>query len=370
MESSAILIVDDSHDDLDTYRRLLAAAPGIAHMETAESGQEALDLFTKQEFDCVLLDYNLPGTNGVEILRRILDEKPHCPVVMLTGGGSEEVAVAAMKIGAADYLSKDTLSRELLTRVINRAIEKKTLERKLLTQHEEQEVFLRVLVHDVRVPLRHASIISQMLKDDLGPDLSNEVSAHLDKLGATIGSMKGLIDTLNNYALAEGEVSFGLTSLDRVVEKSVTTSANMIQERGAIVNVSPLPPVYGHAPQLQQVFQNLIANGIKFSEAAAPQVDITVHDRNDAHTIIEVRDNGIGIPEGKLADIFEPFTRLWSRDRYAGSGLGLTICRKVIRRHKGAIWCQSVEGKGTRFFVKLMSMDAPEDRDAPASQTG
>lgn len=128
-----------------------------------------------------------------------------------------------------------------------------------------------------------------------------------------------------------------------------------IDERHAVVHAGPLPAVLGDAAQLTQVFQNLLSNAVKFCQAGAPRVEISAR-RDGALWRICVRDNGIGVPEEHRERIFGMFQRLHGRREYAGTGIGLAICQKVVERHGGTIWVEAAQGGGSAFMFTLQAV--------------
>jgi len=360
--TQAILIIDDSEDDRDVFERLLRQDLRIGEINTAETGSEGLECLRETEPDCILLDYNLPGHDGLDTLKKIKDINRYASVVMLTGQGSEDVAVAAMKAGASDYVVKDTISAIGLRRAVNNAIDRTELQRKIDSQQEEQELFVRTLVHDARAPLRHISTFSQLLAADIEDgDFSNAVEQCQDIRTAT-KRIEDLLDTLASYALSETHVTFEPVCMNDVITEVLDNLAHRIQASRAVIRHETLPTVSGHKPQLIQLLQNLIGNGIKYCDADQPAIEITVTiaDEN-GRQLFKVQDNGIGIPSDRLAYVFQPFKRLWSQDRYEGTGLGLAICQKIVERHGGRIWCESEKDRGSAF---LFSMEDASNADS------
>src|ERR1700681_900958 len=153
--SAKILVIDDSEDDRLLYRRSLKKCPGLSYTisETA-SGEDGLARIDDEAFACVLLDYSLPGRNGVEILKRIRARHPFVPVVMLTGLGNEKVAVAAMQEGAQNYISKSSIDAQSLEHVIRGAIQHGAMQTRISTQRGSLDVFARALAHDLKEPVR------------------------------------------------------------------------------------------------------------------------------------------------------------------------------------------------------------------------
>jgi len=125
-----------------------------------------------------------------------------------------------------------------------------------------------------------------------------------------------------------------------------------VEESGASIRHGPLPKVLGDCVQLTQLFQNLVGNAIKFRGAQPPQVEVTA-ERDGAEWKFRVADNGIGIDPKHFERIFVLFQRLHTRQEYAGTGMGLAICKKIVERHGGRIWVESEPGHGTSFWFTL-----------------
>lgn len=347
-----VLVVDDSEDDRDLYERLLTRDMQIGSIDLAESGDEGLALYREHPADCVLLDFNMPGHNGLEVLDSLKTIDPHASVVMMTGEGNEDIAVSAMKAGAYDYVVKDTITAPVLRRALSNATEKGSLVRKIAAQRQEQINFIRVLVHDIRAPLRGLTSFTDILGEDLEAGVYDDVPEHLEMIRLSATRMNALVDTLAHYALLDRDISFDTVGMNDVVDQVLDHLHMMIEERKATVEVAPLPTIAGHGPQLVQLFQNLIGNGIKYNQQPQPTVSVTVRRENDCW-LFAIEDNGIGIPRDKVQTVFEPFQRLWSQDVYEGTGLGLAICKKIVERHGGRIWCESDHGSGSCFFFTM-----------------
>lgn len=347
-----VLVIDDSEDDRDLYARFLKQDMHVETIDFAENGEDGLKLYRDRPADCILLDFNMPGHDGLAVLERLKAIDPYVSVVMMTGEGNENIAVAAMKAGALDYVVKDRITTSILRRAVSNATEKGSLVRKIAAQREEQVNFIRVLVHDIRAPLRGLTSFTEMLGEDLEAETYDEVPDHLEMIRLSAKRLNALIDTLAHYALLDRDITFDTVDMHNVVDQVLDNLRMVIDERNAKVDVAPLPHVTGHEPELVQLLQNLIGNGIKYNEQSAPMINVTAEGVGE-NWMFTIEDNGVGLPEDKLKAVFEPFQRLWSQDVYEGTGLGLAICQKIVERHGGRIWCESELGRGSRFAFTM-----------------
>jgi light-regulated signal transduction histidine kinase (bacteriophytochrome) len=145
-------------------------------------------------------------------------------------------------------------------------------------------------------------------------------------------------------------------SCDEVVAQALSNLRAAIQESGADIQRIPLPAVMGTRTQVLQLFQNLISNAIKFRRRDVPlKITLEGEKQGESQCLFRVRDNGIGFPQESAARIFEIYQRLHSRKEYPGSGLGLSVCKKIIERHGGRIWAEAKEGGGATFYFTLPS---------------
>lgn len=350
-----ILAIDDCPDDLLLYARFLERGTPPRRVTGHVDAREAIEALKTQSFDCVLLDYLLGAEDGLAVLHQLREVDPLCPVVMLTGNGSETVATEALKNGALDYVPKDRLSPTVLNRAVSNAIERARLERQLHEQQAEQSQFLRTLVHDIKAPLRNVGFLADMAVTDFADELPEVATETLDMMRLEVDRIRDFVDTLAAYAFLDGEVAFESVNLTETVRETLSSVGETLQESGARVTFDSLPMVQGHKPQLRQLLQNLILNGVKFNRSKTPEVHIGVEPRSG---LVFVRDNGIGVPKAAVQKIFDPFLRLNHQDEFTGTGLGLATVRKIMQRHGGRVWCESGSEEGSSFYLEFPPMAA------------
>jgi signal transduction histidine kinase len=238
------------------------------------------------------------------------------------------------------------LNEELEQRVLDRTME-------LKRSNEDLEQFAYVASHDLQEPLRmvhnYLQLLRQRYQDKLDDNAKDFIGFALD--GAT--RMHELIQDLLTYSrVGTHGKEFAMVDCREAFDRAVANLSLAIEESGASVTHDPLPIISGDIVQLTQLFQNLIANAIKFRGDRSPEVRIGA-ERRDAEWDLTVSDNGIGIAEQDFQRIFVVFQRLHSREKYPGTGIGLSVCKKIVERHGGRIWVESRLGRGTTFHIIL-----------------
>jgi signal transduction histidine kinase len=351
-ESTSILIIDDSEDDREFYRRTLKKSEdAIYDIVEAENGEQGLARLAQALPACVLLDYSLPGRNGVEVLKRLRAEHPFVPVVMLTGQGNETVAVTAMQEGAQNYISKATITPEALQRVIRTAIEHCTMEKRIHEQRESLEIFTRALAHDLKEPIR--TIKSFLSLVTAHEKLSEKGQGYFNYIQNAADRMAALIDAVYFYTRLDGspqEIGKEVCDSTAVLEEAKADISALIKERNAVISAGPLPIVTANRRQLAQVLQNLMCNAIQHCPAN-PMIEIEASE-SATHWVFRVTDNGPGIDVAQREKIFQPFKRL-AQSKAQGLGLGLAICKRIVETHGGKIWCEAGAQKGASFVFTI-----------------
>ena len=224
--------------------------------------------------------------------------------------------------------------------------------KQLERSNRDLQDFAYVASHDLQEPLRMVSSYVQLLERRYKDKLDEDA---LEFIGYAVDGAKRM-QTLINDLLAYSRVStkgdaFVPVDLEKVVAKALSNLRLRVEEQGAVITHDPLPTLPGDATQLLQLFQNLLANALKFC-TETPRVHISAEAKGELWQL-EVRDNGIGIDAANLERVFTIFQRLHTRDRYEGTGIGLAVCRRIAERHGGQVWATSQPGEGSTFHVAL-----------------
>ncbi|MBI2060590.1 MAG: response regulator [Nitrospirae bacterium] len=385
-----VLLVDDRAENLLALEAVLGDMD--LNMLRAASGEAALKHLLEREIALILLDVRMPRMDGFETaaLIRSRDKCRHIPIIFVTAVNTEMEHVSrGYSLGAVDYIlkpfppeilrSKVSVFVELFRKseqvrrqareiqemqfqeIIRREQEKRLVEvqryarelemnaKELARSNEELEQFAYVASHDLQEPLRKVGNYAQLLERAGRRKLDPKGRKYLEKILEGADRMHSLIRDLLNYSrVSTGESPFETIEMESVLESAVSNLDAMIKSTGAVVTHDPLPSVWANSMRMQELLQNLIQNGVKFQEKAAPQIHVSA-DRRDSEWIFSVRDNGIGIDPRYFDRIFVIFQRLHPSSDYPGNGMGLTICKRIVERHGGKLWVESEPGRGATF---------------------
>lgn len=223
----------------------------------------------------------------------------------------------------------------------------------LQRSNTDLQQFAYVASHDLLEPLRMVTSYLELLHRKYGMHLDDQGREFMALALDGARRMNDLIHDLLAYSRLDVRGrAFEPIDSERALRAALANLKIAVQESGAVINHSPLPQLPADPVQLTQVFQNLIGNALKFHGKEAPRIDIGA-ERQASNWLFHVRDNGIGIESQQFERIFVIFQRLHTRAEYAGTGMGLAICKKIIERHGGRIWVESLPGMGATFFFTL-----------------
>ena len=367
------LIIDDNSFHRKMVREAAKACSLEIELEEAADIATAERLLDDEQFDGILLDLQLPTEDGLSFAKRMLSSQPASqPFIMFTGRGSERLARDAFQLGILDYLSKADLSPESLELVITNAMTKIRLLRErqaavdeLKRSNEALSRFASIVAHDLKAPIRRMKTFSSFLSEDHGDDLGDDGRKLLDRIERGADRAAELIDGMLTYARldkeAEERTEVGLRS---AVDDAIANLADLIEESDPLIEIGDLPTVVGIAPQLMQLFQNLISNALKFRHLdRQPVIRIKAEPAEPGACRIAIEDNGIGIAPEDQERVFEMLERLHPQDRYEGSGIGLATCKRIAENHGGRIWCRTGGDIGSTFVFTLDLGNKIEARD-------
>lgn len=306
----------------------------------------------------------------------LADEEQRSPQIISIDRGSDaiplEVVISRYEVEHQrrfTCIARDVSERERAARVLRESKEE------LEQINRELRSFTAVASHDLKAPLRKITILSELLEEDFEELLPDEGKMHLQRMRDASKRMRTLIDDLLALSrVSMSETDMRPTSLGTIISDVLALMDLQIDEQCASIEVGDFEDIVADERQLRQLFQNLISNAIKFrSPERDPRVDIFQAPEPERGLIdrpciqIVVQDNGIGFEQDRAKIIFEPFQRLHSEREFKGSGIGLSICRRVVERHGGRIWVTSEVGEGSCFNILLPR--EPSSRAFPTSSS-
>jgi signal transduction histidine kinase len=347
------------------------------HLRHVKRLAEALAQLQQNHFDAILLDLTLPDSQGLASLPPLLHQAPSLPIVVLTNTNDDDLAIAAVRQGAEDYLVKRQVNAELLARSLCYAIERKQVSETLRKVNEAlamqvqertaelmkakelnqlKSEFVSILSHDFRSPLNSILLSTGLLQNSQDQLTEERRLTHFQLIRSAITNMAHLLDEVSLIGKADsGQLQCQLTPLDLAAfcrqlfdELRLSSDENyefLFSQQGE------LPQALWDENFLRHILHNLLSNAIKYSpRGGLVQFDLIAQETT---LTIQVQDQGIGVPREDQPRLFEPFYRARNVDNIPGTGLGLAIARKCVEAHGGQISVQSEVGVGTTFVVRL-----------------
>lgn len=350
-----ILLIDDSGADRRFITHTLKrSATQLYQVDAASNAMAARDMLAKKSYDCLLVDYQLPDTDGLDLMKSICGTQAegYPGLVMISGEGNENVAARAIQLGAHDYMTKQQINPNSLPRAIEAAIRRSEEKRSRLHQRLLMENFASSAAHDLANPLNGVIGFISLAQQMIEQERLDKVPGYLDNALTSAHYMRQLVTDLLHFARTGSAAETGTqVDLNETVSVAINVLDEAIQRSGATIKTDTLPSLQGYATELVQLFQNLIGNAIKYRSDTAPEVSVSAEDDGE-YWLISIADNGCGIPEESRREIFSPLFRIHRKDT-SGSGLGLAICTKIAELHKGKIWCDPGKNGGSIFRILL-----------------
>lgn len=366
--AARVVLVDDT-PTLRMLTRLALEDAGFDVVGEAGDGLAGLEVARRLRPDLVLLDLAMPVMDGLEALPLLREALPDAQVVILSGFDRAAMEDQVIDAGAHGYLQKGMSPEEMVTRL--RALlpahpapapappptaspgPPPTPEDDRVEQLEQDlEELLYLISHDLSEPVHVIAGFGQRLARRVTTEEEGEFCEFI--LEAT-GRLQQLLDDLLAYARAgREELPQELLDCRRLVDGVVAGLGSRLAAGGGRVTVGDLPKdVVANRLVVTQVLHNLLSNALKFVRpGVAPQVTVDAVAGDEHGVVLRVRDNGIGIPADQHERVFQAFTRLHSRERYPGTGIGLAICRRLVERQGGRLWLES-DDAGSTFLFEL-----------------
>ncbi|HEY0731392.1 MAG TPA: response regulator [Chitinophagaceae bacterium] len=404
-----ILVVDDREDNLMSIETILEK-DGYT-IRKATSGRAALKiLLVEQDFTLILMDVQMPEMSGFETASLIYQREKlkHIPVIFITAHNHDEKYMfEGYKMGAVDFIYKpinpdllrfkvsvfvelyqkthELMTQEKVLKAVNTNLEREIEERKISEEkirllnsqllqnndelkaiNEELDRFAYVASHDLQEPLRKIMIFSDVIAAKVNDRGDEDLLPPLSKITKASERMQKLINDLLKFSRhANSNDEYALINLNSLLSELIVDVDLEIRQKDARIIYDDLPVIWGVPSQIYQLFQNLLSNSLKFSKDSVqpviniqskmiegPLISDKLSSTSTYHQII-IEDNGIGFDAKYADEIFVVFKRLHSYHEFEGTGIGLSICKKIIDRHHGFIKAEGKPGIGATFTITL-----------------
>lgn len=350
-----ILIIEDNEDDaFIVIRNLKSSENSDISFDIAPNIKKALYFLDQNLYDVILLDLNLPDSNGLDTFKTILEnDKNSTTKVILTGLDDDSIGLEAVKLGAQDFLPKKLINKSSLKRSIVHSMERNRL---IQIQKEFDNLktdFFYFASHEIRTPMSCIKSMLEIMK------LKDLISPNQQYYFETIGKeVDRLIDMVSNLMDLQ-QLEHGLIVLNKETFPIKNLIDEVINLHSKYINDIKLDmkeeniEVYADYNKIKQVLINLVSNAIKYSPEGV-DINITV-EKQQNEVVISIKDKGIGIPEENIQDLFRKFSRIYNKKQkdILGTGLGLALCKEIVNSHRGKIWVTSVLEDGSTFYFTI-----------------
>ena len=373
------LLLEDCEDDALILEQHLERGGYELHIERVETADMFEQALGQGGWDVVLADYVVPGYSGLDALKEVRKRELDIPFIIVSGNIGEETAVEAMKAGADDYVMKSNLARlapaverELRDSRLRRlstaeaqgaedALAQRTLE--LERSNRELGEFANIASHDLSAPLRVIAGYLELFEHRHGDSVDEQGKLLLESAFRGTERMQRLIDDLLLYSRAsQGPLELADVDTAALIRDVVEDFSTEIAEKGADVEVGPMPRVHSVQAPLSQVLHNLVGNSLKFTNGHPPKIEISAC-RVDRDWRFSVRDNGIGIEPRHVETAFRMFKRVHGA-KYPGTGMGLALSKRVVQRLGGEIWHEPAPAGGSIYHFTIPNIDKETTDDA------
>lgn len=406
-----LLIIDDDPDDRDIIKIFLKNYHNPLSIMEACNGKSGIELFRKNKFDCVFLDFMMPDINGYEVLRELLNIDQAIIVIALTGHIDKSFHKKMLNAGAADFLLKNTLNENILSKTLNYALERSLYIGEIIRQKKSIEKFSKELEYLVEIRTRELSEAKKIAeekalqaenatraKDDFLAIMSHEIRTPLNGIIGTLNifqetkldgkqeemvkimekSSMALLSLINdildfskigNGKLSLEEVNFNLRS---IISDAIQIVQGRLYGKNIVLSLQIDSTIetnfLGDPYRIEQILLNLLSNSIKFTDSGEIKIIVENVSKNGVRYVLRISicDTGIGIDQESLKDIFEPFTQADNSisRKFGGSGLGLSIAKRLVEAMGGKIQAQSTPGKGSQFIFTIQLLHPDQNKNS------
>jgi signal transduction histidine kinase len=373
-----ILLIDFNPQNIMKIKESLSGARGVSYdISFIQREENVLKKAEEGDFDAILISYDLPGDNGLEILSDLQYKDLGGPVIMMADRGDEEFATQAMRQGAYDYVIRDEGFEKGIPVVIHNALnafrakkEKERLQNEIAAKKTELEAanrklkqldkiksaFVANVAHEFRTPLTIIKgNVDLVVKGGLG-DVTSQQREMLDGAVGVANRLSRLVNDLLDISKIESgkmQLKKEEVNMNRIIEENISAFTKLIKDKKQSLQkdlAKDMPSITADMDKITQVFVNILSNAVKYSPERG---SISIRSVNlEKEIMVEVSDTGEGVAPENIDKVFDKFTRV-TADKKEGTGLGLPIAKDIVVLHNGRMWVKSELGKGSQFYFTL-----------------
>jgi light-regulated signal transduction histidine kinase (bacteriophytochrome) len=357
-----ILLVEDSPTDAKLVQLDLSQAEGYhSIVEHVCRLDEALAKLHERQFDVALLDLGLPDSTGFATFKRIKAESSRLPIVVLTSVEDEALGIEAIRGGAQDYLTKGSIDGKTIARSIRHAVERKSMEEQLRVKiaelafaNKELEAFSFSVSHDLRSPLQGIITLTEMLKTEYGEQLGSEGIEMISHILGSAHRMSAItLDLLSLSKIALAEIKREPIDMSALARSVSTELQNNSPERNVEISIEPGLTARADKGLARILLENLMGNAWKFTcKKDRAHIEFGAQKNCNQRTFF-IKDDGAGFNMSDADKLFKPFHRLHGDKEFKGTGIGLSIVKRIIDKHCGAVHAEAVVDKGAMFYFRF-----------------
>lgn len=348
-----ILLVEDTPEHIEVVVAVLQE--NNFKIRVANKWNIALHLLAQHQPDLILLDIYMPEMDGFAICKTIKSnpEYSSLPIIFLTSSNDEESIRKGFALGAQDYVVKPFNTSELLARV-NTHIKLKQQTESLKEANRELDSFCYTIAHDLKAPLLSINRLIEFLINDYRDKLDLEGGELVNIIQEKSVEVIAIIDHLLEFSkMCEMPIKHEVIELKPLFLRIFHELMELQGQRQVKLNLQPLPQIEGDPVMLSMLVLNILANALKYTRPREiAMIDVSSCQSTDEY-IIAVQDNGVGFDMRYSSRLFGLFQRLHSQQEFEGSGVGLAICRKILKRHHGQAWMTGAVNKGATFYFSF-----------------
>ncbi len=352
-----ILVVDDE----PMARELMTSILNRDYViKEAASTKEVLEVLSKEAIDVVVSDIKMPGEDGLVLLQKITDLHPEVLVVLVTGHGDKQTAIDAVKTGAFDFLEKP-FEDDQLELIVKRAVKQIKMRNKLKDAQTQNMLTSKLasigelsagIAHEINTPLQIIDLGIKLIKKKYVTD-NLDVPENIEKICKSVVRIRDIVNGLRVYARADTEHNDQF-NLHKPITESIQLIGNIYKNAGIMVEAelnAKRDEVFGNVGKVQQVIMNFLSNAKDaVGEKNGGVIKFKTENSGD-NLVLEISDNGCGIPQENLKKIFDSF--FTTKPVGKGTGLGMSISFQIVQSMKGEIKLESKVGEGTKFTIIL-----------------